>query len=618
VNRNFTLAATVLLILLPSAGQAGPASEFKISSELRHALRKGSLNLPPKSFVRFNHQGKVQVYIRTDKLSPLEKKQLKDAGVVIDLEENGTVQGWIKPEKSSEIASLDFVQKISLPDYAIPRTGSVTTEADAIFKTEQLRSLGYDGSGIKLGVISDGIGGLEAAQASGDLPEVQIVTFSGRGSEGTAMLEIIHDLAPATELGFCGPKTSLEFIRCVEDLQNSFGADIIVDDLGFYQEPQFEDGPVALAVKDAVQNGVLYVSSAGNDALVHYSGDFSETFSLGYYGPEHNFGIASGKASDPVLKVLVPPKGTILAILQWNDPFGASSNDYDLLMTDESGTAVLAASTNPQDGNDDPVEILMINNPFDAVGIGYFVVVKAGGEDREIRLRFPKALAIEDYPVAAGSVFGHPAIPGVLAVGAISANDAGHDEIEDFSSQGPVEILFPSPEIRQKPDLCGIDGVSVTGAGGFPSPFSGTSASAPHLAGIAALLRSKFSSAQELVERLKESAIDLGDPGFDPVFGAGLVDVFAASGETPPPLNLPTEPAPLDPSPEPSPSDTLPEPAPSAPTSENTEPPSEGSSDLPTNDDLAEAVSEKDGGPPVTRSGEAGGCSLLTTKVSNF
>ena len=62
------------------------------------------------------------------------------------------------------------------------------------------------------------------------------------------MLEIVYDLAPSAQLGFCGSATSAEMIACVNDMANVFGADIIVDDLGFPFEPFFADGPIAQTV----------------------------------------------------------------------------------------------------------------------------------------------------------------------------------------------------------------------------------------------------------------------------------------------------------------------------------------------------------------------------------
>jgi subtilisin family serine protease len=99
--------------------------------------------------------------------------------------------------------------------------------------------------------------------------------------------------------------------------------------------------------------------------------------------------------------------------------------------------------------------------------------------------------------------------------------------IETFSSRGPVTILFPATEIRQKPDLTATDGVAVTGAGGFPSPFYGTSAASPHIAGVAALLMSGGRTAAAVTTALRQTAVDLGAVT---TYGAGRIDAFAAHG----------------------------------------------------------------------------------------
>jgi hypothetical protein len=148
-------------------------------------------------------------------------------------------------------------------------------------------------------------------------------------------------------------------------------------------------------------------------------------------------------------------------------------------------------------------------------------------------MNFMGDVALAEYRVSAGSIFGHPAVLGVLAVGAIDALDPGNDDIERFSSHGPARIFFPTRQTRDKPDLTAVDGVSISGAGGLPSPFFGTSASAPHVAGVAALLRSAFpnATAAQVRAALAVSAVDLGTPGVDPIFGAGRVDALAAAAE---------------------------------------------------------------------------------------
>ena len=121
--------------------------------------------------------------------------------------------------------------------------GQANTVGDVILKTDQLRNLtGTDGSGIGIGVISNGAGGLLQAQQSGDLPENVIILMNGRGSEGTAMMEIIHDIAPGAPLLYhdFGGGAQNDFIYAIESLIDA-GARIIVDDVGFLQVPYFED-----------------------------------------------------------------------------------------------------------------------------------------------------------------------------------------------------------------------------------------------------------------------------------------------------------------------------------------------------------------------------------------
>jgi subtilisin family serine protease len=397
----------------------------------------------------------------------------------------------------------------------------VTTEGDAIIGTDQLRSGGCKGRGVKVGVISDGVDNRTAAQATNDLPSnITIQTHAGSGDEGTAILEIVHDLAPEARLGFCGPQTSVEMIQCVSDLANVFGAKIIVDNVSFFNEPFFEDGAVAQAVQNVLPN-VVYASSAGNLAQGHYEGNYQ---TVSYQGADcHDFGRAAGGSSDATMNVLVSPGGFLLVVLQWNDLFGGSGNDYNLFILNDAEDTILTGSVDIQAGTDDPIEGAIYQNTSGSTVRVKVVINKYRGADRFMEMILYGNAQVEEYNVPEGSIFGHAAVPGVLATAAIAANDPGHDTIEYFSSRGPSRIFFPAPETRQKPDVTGIDGVSVTGAGGFPSPFYGTSASAAHVAGLAALLRPAYPTAAATVAAIKNGAIDLGAPGFDYTFGTGRI-----------------------------------------------------------------------------------------------
>jgi len=157
--------------------------------------------------VRVSEDGSIHAYIHVHTFGAEEEALLEQYGAVIEItnEKLGIIQAWIPSDRIYEVAQLPFVRQITPPSYGTLRTGSVTTEGDAILNADQLRAQGFDGSGAKVGVISDGVDSRASAQATGDLPAtVNIVTNAGSGDEGTAMLEIVHDLAPGAGLSFCG------------------------------------------------------------------------------------------------------------------------------------------------------------------------------------------------------------------------------------------------------------------------------------------------------------------------------------------------------------------------------------------------------------------------------
>jgi hypothetical protein len=501
--------------------------------------------------IRVNDAGKIQAYIYVNNFNEETRKQLEALGIEIKrvLIKYGIVNAWIPYNKFEETAALEFIKRISNPSYPVASSGSITTQGDSILRSANLRNAGITGAGVKVGVISDGSKDMATSQATGDLPTDIYVTgnlgtwSSRNNNEGTAMMEIVHDIAPGASLGMGQVEAdSTDFIECLANLKNIFGATIVVDDLFFFDEPYFEDGIVAQAVASNLDDNFIYVSAAGNFANKHYEKAFQGTSGLGM--TVHDFGGAGGGATDIYFDMEIPAKSGIALYLQWNDKFGQSSNDYNLHVYDGINNSLITESAIIQDGTNDPTEntegIYNINDANYPVRV---VVSKASGEDKIIEMIAVNAIITDDsYIVRDGSVAGHSAVSGVISTGAISATDLNHDTIEYFSSRGNSEIYFPSYESRPKPDITGIDRVSVTGAGGFPTTFGGTSAAAPHIAGIMALLKEKYplKTSQELKDALFNSAVDLGTAGFDTVFGYGRADALAAAQyyDNPPESNI--------------------------------------------------------------------------------
>ncbi len=314
-------------------------------------------------------------------------------------------------------------------------------------------------------------------------------------------------------------------IAVIDWMTNTINCDIICDDLGFPADPYFEDGDLAKRVREAVQvNEKLYVSSAGNGANKHYQGGFVDSGS-GFH--DHDF--REGTGVNTGLNFFVPAGTEITVVLQWDDPIGSSINDYDLYLDDN--VSILDASELPQNGDDDPLEVVSwTNNTGSDVQVDVDIV-KFSGIAKTLELfAFGAVEALDDDATMTDSVYGHKAVEEVISVAAIDSSDPGLDTIESFSSRGPSTISFPSPQIRQTSFITAVDGVMVTGAGGFPSPFFGTSAAAPHVAAIVALMLQKNPNLlpAEIMSILSSSSSDRGVNGFDISFGNGLINALSA------------------------------------------------------------------------------------------
>ena len=517
------------------AARASNPKHGKISSRLLPPapvvpLVGGLVAAPPP----LADDGSLQVYLDCSPLGSAELQKLQQAGVRIERIQmaRGRVQARVEASALETLAGFSWVRAIRTVDRAVVRAGRVTTEGDAASRADALRAQGLDGTGVVVGVISDGIDSVQDAQATNDLPDVQVPNDlrcqRGAGDEGTALLEIVHDVAPGAKLLFSGPASSLDMIDTVECLVDA-GANVIVDDLGFFGEPYFEDGPVAAAVDAAVTAGVSYHSSAGNQAEEHVEEDFFPA--AGSNGEVHDFAAGGG---DIFNGVVVPAGGTLTCILQWNDPFGGAADDYDLVLLD-ADLSLVAQSIDPQVGAQDPIELVAVVNQTDTDQLANVLIQRFAGEPRHLELFCLGAAALE-HGTAAGSIFGHAALPSVVAVGAVDVRDPGLDDVEAFSSHGPARIDFPTLETRAKPDLVAFDGVAISNAGGFPlcppfCAFFGTSAAAPHSAGIAALLLDQNPSLTPAAVQaaLTRSAVDIGPQGFDDASGFGRIDALASA-----------------------------------------------------------------------------------------
>lgn len=458
--------------------------------------------------------GRVHVAVRVATDAAAAEPALRAAGLTAIRSSGAVVEGWLPSSGLAALANVADVRSVRPV-----RPGRLRVTADGPARADLARATGYDGTGVVVGVISDGVDGLPATTVPAGTN-----CDRGSGSEGRAMIEIVKTLAPGVTTLFSeGLSSSTALIDSVACLRAA-GAQVIVDDIGFFDEPFFEDGDVARTVAAAVAAGVSYHSAAGNEAEVHYGAPFCPAAGSSYH--DFNCGVGGVDVNDAVD---VGPNQQLDCVLQWNDPWGAAGDDYDLELYDMETTppTLVTSSNGVQTGTQDPFETLSVLNASPTTGHAGVAVRKVHGGDRVLSL-FCFGGSSMEHVDATGSIVGHPAVSSVVAVGAIAASDAGLNDIEPFSSRGPTTVYFPTRETRNKPDVAAFDGISTTVAG-F-SPFFGTSAAAPDTAAVAALLLSKNDcrTPAQIQTALASSAVDLGPAGWDGTFGAGRLDALGA------------------------------------------------------------------------------------------
>jgi subtilisin family serine protease len=405
--------------------------------------------------------------------------------------------------------------------------GPIVSQGVAAIGADLWHEAGYDGTGVTVAVWDFGFRGYEAL-IGWELPPAERITTRGFGlpitgdpqddpdgaAHGTAVAEIVHDVAPGAALYLVATDTDDDALEALEWLIDE-SVDIVVASISV-EDYCIEAGasryePILERMRDA---GILVVVASGNEGLSHWQGRFTDADEddLHEYAP-----------GDEGLEVELYRGDPIDAVLQWDDPCRASDNDFTLRLVDHRGRTV--AENDYDNALDGPYEDLYADAPRDGT---YTIEIERYSGDGDVLLDLVWSNGPEfEHAMREGSVsYFQPTVsPHVMTVGAVNWRTF---DLESTSSGGPTK------DGRIKPDLVAPTCVVSASYGGrlsdyieYECGFEGTSAAAPHAAGAAALVKQAFPhfTAADIQTYLEQHAVDLGEPGKDNVYGSGRLQL---------------------------------------------------------------------------------------------
>ena len=486
----------LLVQIIPESGQMAAVIQ-RLESELSLSYASGDFIVDPQ-IVLSREFGAIDAY-------------LTKAGVL-------AVNEW---------ENVNFVRALQQPIVGGQEQGAglVNAESDAAHRANLVRKYFgtfvdgearfVDGSGVGVAIFSNSF---DREPYTGDLSKfavsvincelpglgnlcdrLQVVRILKEGpfggfDEGRAMAEIIHDIAPGANLAFrTAAYSEIDFALGIESLPDDIK--VAVDDVTYVTESFDGDNSV---IVDAIGNFLSredreYIVAAGN----FFGKGFQGIFNPGSGTPNfeiplnpnvraHVFSTNPDGSENYRLPFTVEP-GIYTVVIQQDEPFASYDNttgaysDFDLVITDENNN-VQAVIRDENDGRD-PVEIFVFR-ALEAGEAYMSVLVEeganfAGTPFRAIAFR---AGGLEFSSPDIPTISGHAAFEPAITVGAIDQANAENPVAQSFSSYGGLtsnnKIIVP--------DIAGYDGVSTSVTG--YDKFFGTSAAAPAIAGLIALL----------------------------------------------------------------------------------------------------------------------------------
>ena len=431
----------------------------------------------------------------------------------LDILRTGGDRGLIQAEAGQlrELLKSGLVTRVERSHEPIEMT---TSEGLASMGVPPWHNKGYGGQGIKIAIVEMSFLGYRDLLGV-ELPGTVFTrsfrfdgAIEGYSKHGTAVAEVVHDVAPGAQLHFVTIDSEFMLDEVVDYLIAN-DIDIVNMSMAWINGPFDGSTIVSREVKRASDAGIFWVNAAGNEAMTHWGGSYVD---------RDADDIAEFLGEDEVNAFIVPPQTAFEVALSWDSAY----TDLDLCLVEIIGADlyVQACSVGSQFPGDRPLETIYWSNDFYTIPQLFgFVVMRYRGTPNDFHVFVsPNATPGLEHQVKSRSIPDPAFLSSVVTVGAVDWTTP--TTIESYSSRGPTL------DGRTKPDYVAPAVVSTRSYGN--GDFAGTSASSPHVAGLAALIleTKPWLSRSELRSELTAMAIrNPGPTGKNNTFGWGLVQV---------------------------------------------------------------------------------------------